>query len=592
MSITFSRDFDRNLDINHGVGPDLTFSRTDYATYFGFGGKHAFAPHNVLPRSDLHGNWSTVSASVVEDATTGPDGSPADKVVATAASSTHRIRFDISTLYEVDTDYIWTAVMKSNGYPRVLVDPEVLTGNEGATFDLDAVSVVSDASTGGATIVDLGDGWVRCQIKFNSDNAAQTTHRFTYYVVNSAGDSNFEADGVSGFFVQHSQLNVGSALTPYVNTPGAATVQEARTGSYFYDGAAWVNRGLLIEKGATSLIVSQDYSDASFVYTRTTKTANTEIRNGLFGQEVVDDEGANNTHRISVVINLTDTVQYCYSWIARNGALTPWCYFDTTAVAAGHTYFGIDSKTLGATPDHDAEGLIDLGNGLTLCWVAFTVSTGTGSKSMSVNMSEADEDNAHPGDGNHLLWLYGAMIEVGAFPSSRTLGLATTNAESITAALAPGADTTIYVEGFTGFDAGVVLQIDDGTENERFRIERDASNDMIVTVTDGSVEQAAIDAGNVADHTAFRLAIRFSDGDFSASLDGAAVVVDALGTIPTMTTIRIGHDTAAGEEFNGYIGKVRVLDTGLTDAELIQLALTGPSEVQSQRISLGMGVGI
>lgn len=137
-----------------------------------------------------------------------------------------------------------------------------------------------------------------------------------------------------------------------------------------------------------------------------------------------------------------------------------------------------------------------------------------------------------------------------------------------------GASNTLAVSGRTGLGAGVVCQIDDGTENERYRIERNASNEMRLFVTDGGAEQvgaSGLNLGTVADNTDFKLVIRLAANDFASSLDGAAVVTDTSGTLPTVTTLREGMDTV-GNHWNSTRSATKLWNVGKPDAFLISEA--------------------
>lgn len=100
----------------------------------------------------------------------------------------------------------------------------------------------------------------------------------------------------------------------------------------------------------------------------------------------------------------------------------------------------------------------------------------------------------------------------------------------------------LVLEGITAAGSGTLVfaQFDDGTEDERIRIERNASNEIHCIVTDGGVAQCDLNLGAVANSTAFKVAFAWKANDFAASLNGAAVVTDVSGTLPTVTTLRIG----------------------------------------------------
>lgn len=149
----------------------------------------------------------------------------------------------------------------------------------------------------------------------------------------------------------------------------------------------------------------------------------------------------------------------------------------------------------------------------------------------------------------------------------------TRNADVISADISSelGAANTLFVSAKTGKSSGVVCQIDDGTEDERYRVERNGSDEIHVISTDGGVDLADLNLGAVADDTAFKVAVRFDTNDFAASLDGAAVVTDTGGTLPTVDTIHIGMDSA-DDEWGSTIDEVYLYGVGKNDAFIQELS--------------------
>lgn len=373
-------------------------------------------------------------------------------------------------------------------------------------------------------------------------------------------------------------VRTGTAYHYFGGTLQARGANIPRLQSTVHLNGADISRGLLIDGALDNLMPEGDFDHADWSVIRLSKV-DTETRRGLRGTEVNDTVTADNSHLILDNIVLTNGVQYCFSWHARvePGASIPFVYFRSDALVANErAYFDIANGATGTIPaSFDDAGVETIGDGIYRCWITFTVNAVTGSRAMQIFQALANDDNSFAGDGTRTCWLYEAQLEIGPAPSSWIDGVDSRGAGACTGALVPEAITVIYIEGETNTRAGVLLQIDDGTEDERIRIERTAAGGIVLTVTDGGVEQAAPTAGIIGDHTFFRLACRIATNDISVSLDGATSVLDGLATLPTMTTIRVGHDTAAGEEWNGMIGKIEIRNDTRTDAELELLSANG-----------------
>lgn len=161
----------------------------------------------------------------------------------------------------------------------------------------------------------------------------------------------------------------------------------------------------------------------------------------------------------------------------------------------------------------------------------------------------------------------------------RTTTIALTPAsDDITQALSgisfSATNNIVVIEGRTAAGAGTqpLLQLDDGTANERIRILRDSSNNLRCIVTDGGVEQCNLDLGTVAANTDFKLAFAWAANDFAASLNGGTIVTDTGGTLPTVTTMRLGADTGT-DRWDSTIEIVKLLPRAkVNNAEIVAMA--------------------
>jgi hypothetical protein len=89
-------------------------------------------------------------------------------------------------------------------------------------------------------------------------------------------------------------------------------------------------------------------------------------------------------------------------------------------------------------------------------------------------------------------------------------------------------------------------------------------------VADATVVQARVpDAlGVMAKNTTYSLAGAYKANDFAASINGAAVGTDTSGTVPSVTTFRIGNTLGNSSQLNGWIQKIAYYPRRLSNAEL------------------------
>ena len=149
------------------------------------------------------------------------------------------------------------------------------------------------------------------------------------------------------------------------------------------------------------------------------------------------------------------------------------------------------------------------------------------------------------------VFAWGAQLEAASFASSyiptTTLAVAR-NADVLTYSFAAGSTGTFLVQAVTAVANAtdeVFISSDDGTANERIFLSRSAAGNAQLSVIDGGVAQAALSAGALANSTSFKFAATYAVNDFADCFNGGTVATDTSGTIPTMTTLRVGVNVAS-----------------------------------------------
>lgn len=117
----------------------------------------------------------------------------------------------------------------------------------------------------------------------------------------------------------------------------------------------------------------------------------------------------------------------------------------------------------------------------------------------------------------------------------------------------------------------VLWQTDDGSEDDRLRIVRDATGHLRFIATAGGAEQCNIDLGALADSTDGKVAFRAAANDFAAVLDGGAVSADSAGSMPAVTLMWVGRGHS-GDEWFGHVGSVSLHASALTNTKLQSLS--------------------
>jgi len=366
------------------------------------------------------------------------------------------------------------------------------------------------------------------------------------------------------------------------------TLQTAGTNvpRFDHDPATGASRGLLIEEARTNLFErSAELDNAYWNKTRATVTANDQVSpdGGTNAEKVTANATNANGSHVNKAVTITSAATVSVSAFFKKGsndhalilvgdaganAARQWFNLDTGAVAS--------SNTAGTGWAKSSATITSVGNGWYRC--VFVVTT-TGTTAQGVFYPAVSADLGFSAtDVSTFGYIWGAQLEQGAFATSyipTTTAAATRAADS--AVVTPVSSFYNATEGtlFTAFRPRVVTgtrtlsAFDNDTEDEQVRL-RNVDTDPRLTVNDGGVEQANIDAGTVAAATDYRLAGAFKLDDFAASLNGASVATDTTGTMPTITHLRIGN-SKAGNIYNGAIARIAYWPKRLTNTLLEQL---------------------
>ena len=395
-------------------------------------------------------------------------------------------------------------------------------------------------------------------------------------MLNGAGGLNADGLSLDLQFATDKTLTARKGPTPtftrastatFVGSNGliqSATINQAR---FDHDPSTLVSKGLLIEESRTNLYPrSEEFNDASWTKTRASITANTTTApNGtLTADKLVEDTTASNTHILQSSVTPPAT-PHTLSIFAKKGERD----FIALRLGGSNDFFNLNTGV--AITNVNAPTITNYGNG----WYRCTV-TSSGGTQGAYRMSANGITDTYTGDGTSGIFIWGAQLEAGAFPTSYIPTVAASVVRSADVCSITGSDFASFynqAEGAFLINAGTpasgdrtVVAVDDNTANEMIRLRTEATNPFF-KVTDGGSEVVAIDAGAIVSNTAFKLAGAYKLNDFAASINGGASVTDSVGTIPTVDRMRIGAGQS-GNTMCGCVASLRYFKKRLLDAKL------------------------
>jgi hypothetical protein len=409
-------------------------------------------------------------------------------------------------------------------------------------------------------------------------------------VATTGSPATFTATTTTGTFTYAAtlttiQLNRGPIATAYLATTGAIRIGIPQT----YH-AATTRYGIWVEPAATNLLLQSEDFATTWTNTNSSETTNATAAPDAqtTADKLVEAADVGQVHSIDQTsASLTSGVVYTFScflkaeertWARLSGATTRFpdnfhADFNLSAGTAGTVGAGATASSIAA-----------VGNGWYRCSVTATCDS-TGTNAMSITIGEGDTDVTYNGDGSSGIYVWGAQLEVGATPTSYvptvTAG-ATRATDLITVATStyPHSATngTVFAQVIfldtaavtEGGSSATVINIDDGTANERMLAVR-ATNTNVSSfvVTDGGGTQVNIaDGPAMAGHVVNKIGYSWAANDFDLCVNGTLGTEDTSGSLPTVTTMRLGRRTATTGGYSGIITQVVYLPRTAADAEL------------------------
>ena len=353
---------------------------------------------------------------------------------------------------------------------------------------------------------------------------------------------------------------------------------------YDYQG----NRlGLLVEEARTNLITySNDFTDASWIENGlTTSQVSVTAPNGSSESTKITEDGATGVHQFYGQ-NVSGISPVAVSGYFKAAEYSTFQLTIGGAVNQPYANFDLSSETVSATGNGGAGFIQDVGNGWYRCTLTATpASNGSWMVFLTDGDTVASRGPAYTGDGTSGIYIWGAQVEAGSFPTSYI----PTDGSTVTRA----ADVASIGVGAFGYNktAGTVLITADSAQTtdypgafafngnsgaNRWYLYSSAgtwtARQFIDNVGTGIINLSAVEASAET-----KLALALKGSSASAVKDGGSVVNNATFPIPPLIDeMEIGDGPGGVTQLNGHISSIAYYPRRLTDAQI--KALTSPPE--------------
>jgi hypothetical protein len=579
-----------NLDFANTKELDsrVTFTRASTATYYGT--QTAKAEENLLLWSQdfQQTGWLLTASTIAANNQTAPDGTTtADTLTFAGGGASCRISRNI-TASALDTTRSVFVKAGTTSFVQFLSSGDA---NAFANFDVSTGTVGTVGSGVTASAISVGSGWYRLVMAFAK--AGATEFRVQGIDSNTAAYGSTLTTGGT-VFLWGAQLEQRSSVTAYTPTTTQPitnyipVLETAASGVARFDHnpITFESLGFLVEEQRTNLFTySDDFANAAWSKTRSSISSNVIIApdGTLTGDKLVDTADASTTHFITQSTSFVSGTTYTTTLYAKQGEIR-YVRLGFGAPAFGVIqigFFDLQDGVVTGTAGTVTTSMTSVGNGWWMIRVTATA-TATTTDAISINLSASGTGSNYTGDGYSGLYIWGAQLEAGAFPTSYIPTVASQVTRAADSASITGANFSSWYRADEGTFYIDYYERAFGVGHQNFSAAASNTDRITFTVTVANLIDAQIISSGTdtftgpsitltAQNSKVSLAYALDNAGFSAN--GSAAITDLSVVLPAQppTAIYLGSSLTGTANINSTIKKLAFYPKRISDTELIGL---------------------
>lgn len=358
--------------------------------------------------------------------------------------------------------------------------------------------------------------------------------------------------------------------------------------NHVYNGTSWVSRGLLVEEQRTNLLqYSEQFNTSPWTALNASVSANsiTSPDGNTTADKLVESATGPHGHEVYYLFTASTTT-YTISVFAKAGERSS-LYISLGSVINNGVYFNLSNGAVGTATGGLTGQIQDVGNGWFRCSVTGALSAGANYIQIALSNGTTYD---YTGNGTSGLYLFGAQLESGAFPTSY---IGTTNSSVVRSSDVCQITGTDFSGFWNGTEGSVVFEAD--TFSGSSDLCRYFEFTMLSSVGSPSIGSATVNsAGSAGGDNVYNFvwdsgfqaqlfasparpsaknAFAWKANDFAASINGAAALTDTSGTVPSgIDVLTIASRYGSLNLLNGHIARLRYYPVRLTNAKLQELS--------------------
>jgi hypothetical protein len=392
--------------------------------------------------------------------------------------------------------------------------------------------------------------------------------------------------------VQSEVRNTVTAYTPTTTQPITNYIPTLLTAAdnvarFDHNPTTGESLGLLIEEQRTNLVLrAEEFDNASWAKLRATVNSNVTVApDGTISADALLDTAVSGTHvAIQTITKAASAIIYAASVYLKAGVRTLGeLRVSDQAGNGARVTFNLTAGTLG-TPVSFGTGftagtstIVSVGNGWYRVVLVATSNSAT-TLGHEVYIANASANISYAGDGNGI-YIWGAQLEAGAFPTSYIPTVASQVTRSADSASITGANFSGWFNNAEGTLYSEFAIAGYSSFNTVFDIATDALNTIQISLNSLSQLRLVVESGtaqaNLASastaitfNTATKYVGAYQVNNFAGSKDGGAVITDTLGNLPVVNQAAIGQRVLSTNRINGTIKKLAFYPARLNNTQL------------------------
>jgi hypothetical protein len=387
-----------------------------------------------------------------------------------------------------------------------------------------------------------------------------------------------------------------SSTATFIGSNGLIQSAAINIPRFDHDPATGASKGLLIEEERRNFLARSEEFETTWVPSNTTVLPNQTVSpNGQTTADKLVEVASLSQHFISQqTTKAASSITYAFSVYYKNASGTRNLILAiTNGTSAGRGAIFTTSGSVAAANISAGSGI-----GFTIIsavvenagcgWyrASITVSSDTSTRLDGVIYlsNSSSSITVYDGDGTSGIFLWGAQLEAGAFPTSY-IPTATTSLTrsadvcSITGDAFSGfynqPEGTIFSSAMIAYLIGEnrgIVQLDDGTNNNNLRHAYNLANGgFIGSIRANADTQTTLSVIVGSSSTIQKRAIAYEGTAFASTSNGGAIA-SVTRTMPVgLNAMRIGNFTGGSFQLNGHIASIRYYRKRLSNEKLVTL---------------------